>query len=70
MAPNDYARPRQTNARSIDSVIKPNWLFKITVADRHPCREDGLAETLDAMGLTTDVLAASHRVFTPPFNFK
>jgi len=68
--PNVYSKPRQKNAKSIDGVIKPNWLFQITVADRHPCREDGLAETLDAMGLTTDVLAITHRVFTPPFTFK
>jgi len=63
----DYARPRQTNAKSIDAVIKPNWLFQITVADRHSCREDGLAETLDAMGLTTNVLANTHMVFMAPF---
>jgi len=70
VAPYNYSRPRQSNARSIDAVMKPNWLFQITVADRHPCREDGLAETLDAMGLTTVVLANTHMVFTPPWTLK
>lgn len=70
VAPNVYARPRQSDAKSIDGVMKPNWLFQITVAEKHDCREDGLAEVLDAMGLTTDVLQDTHRVFTPPFHFK
>ena len=65
LPPMVYARPDKRTAKSIDALMKPNWLFQVTVSDRHPCREDGLADALNAMGITTATLLRLHLVRNP-----
>ena len=38
-----YCRPIAKNFKSIDSLIAPDTLFQITVAEQHPIKENGIA---------------------------
>jgi hypothetical protein len=42
-----YMCPVQTNFASVDSMLKPNILFQITVAKSHSCAEQGLMDALE-----------------------
>ena len=45
-ATNCYLSPVSKNFESIDSFIKPNLLFQMTGAKKHPCKQTGLRDIL------------------------
>jgi hypothetical protein len=51
---NAYLRPRRANYASIDSLIKPNLLFQMTVGTTHPCKQAGLRDVLNLLGNPTE----------------
>ncbi|KAJ3078578.1 hypothetical protein HK100_010671 [Physocladia obscura] len=45
-----YYRPHVNNYESVDSFIKPNLLFQMTSAKKHPCKQVGLNHVLELLG--------------------
>lgn len=45
-----YYRPRIKNYESVDSFQKPNILFQITGARKHPCKQVGIHKVLNLLG--------------------
>jgi hypothetical protein len=45
-----YYRPRINNYKSVDSFQKPNLLFQMTGARRHPCKQVGIHKVLNLLG--------------------
>ncbi|KAJ3254311.1 hypothetical protein HK103_007282 [Boothiomyces macroporosus] len=45
-----YYRPRITNYESVDSFEKPNLLFQMTCASKHPCKQAGIHKVLNLLG--------------------
>ena len=53
-ASNFYFRPKITNYESVDSFAKPNLLFQITGANKHPCKQNGIHKVLNLLGNPSD----------------
>ncbi|KAJ1547754.1 hypothetical protein HK096_000228 [Nowakowskiella sp. JEL0078] len=47
---NSYLLPKHNNFESVDSFIKPNLLFQMTSAKKHPCKHAGLHRVLNLLG--------------------
>jgi hypothetical protein len=45
-----YYRPRINNYESVDSFQKPNLLFQMTGARKHPCKQVGIHKVLHLLG--------------------
>ena len=45
-----YYRPRTNNYESVDSFQKPNLLFQMTGARKHPCKQVGIHKVLNLLG--------------------
>jgi hypothetical protein len=50
LATHHYYRPKTEIFESIDSFIKPNLLFQMTISKNHPCRQTGLRNVLETLG--------------------
>ena len=44
-----YYRPRINNYESVDSFQKPNLLFQMTGARKHPCKQVGIHKVLNLL---------------------
>ncbi|KAJ3307751.1 hypothetical protein HDV04_002613 [Boothiomyces sp. JEL0838] len=53
-ATNCYFHPRSKSFESVDSFIKPNLLFQMTIAKDHPCKQSGLQSALEILGYPSD----------------
>ncbi|OQR82817.1 hypothetical protein THRCLA_23197 [Thraustotheca clavata] len=42
----NYLQPAVKNYESVDSIIKPDILFQVTCAHKHPCKQKGLYNVL------------------------
>ncbi|EGZ07427.1 hypothetical protein PHYSODRAFT_340517 [Phytophthora sojae] len=47
---NVYLRPSAKNYKSVDSMVKPDILFQVTGAHKHPCKQGGLHSVLEQLG--------------------
>jgi hypothetical protein len=47
----DYIVPKASNFESVDSMMKPNLLFQMTVSASHPCKQAGLHKAIAALSL-------------------
>ncbi|POM80630.1 Crinkler (CRN) family protein [Phytophthora palmivora] len=45
-----YLRPAAKNYKSVDAIIKPDVLFQVTGAHRHPCKQADLHDVLKLLG--------------------
>lgn len=45
-----YLLPQSRNFESVDSIIKANLLFQMTVTKAHPCKQAGLHRVLNLLG--------------------
>ncbi|KAE8967141.1 hypothetical protein PR001_g28189 [Phytophthora rubi] len=45
-----YLRPAAKNYKSVDAIIKPDVLFQVTGAHKHPCKQAGLHDVLNLLG--------------------
>jgi len=45
----DYIVPKASNFESVDSMMKPNLLFQMTVSASHPCKQAGLHKAIAAL---------------------
>ncbi|KAL7693779.1 hypothetical protein Plhal304r1_c003g0011821 [Plasmopara halstedii] len=41
-----YLQPAVKNYQSVDAIIKPDIMFQVTGAHRHPCKQKGLHDVL------------------------
>ena len=49
-ATNKYFRPVNKIFKSVDSFIKPNLLFEMTISKDHQCSHTGLCDVLETLG--------------------
>ncbi|ETI30206.1 hypothetical protein F443_22676, partial [Phytophthora nicotianae P1569] len=45
-----YLQPAVKNYQSVDAIIKPDILFQVTGAHKHPCKQKGLHDVLKLLG--------------------
>jgi hypothetical protein len=45
-----YLQPSVKNYQSVDAIIKPDVLFQVTCAHKHPCKQKGLHDVLKLLG--------------------
>ena len=50
-----YCKPVAKNFESIDSMIAPNTLFQITVAEKHPVKHNGLDKLKDKLATSGEL---------------
>jgi hypothetical protein len=49
-----YFRPRIDNYKSVDAFVKPAFLFQMTCAKTHPCKQAGIHKVLNLLGNPKD----------------
>jgi hypothetical protein len=52
---NMYFRPISKTLKAIDSLERPNILFQMTVAKKHPIHAPGLIESIEKLGCSGDI---------------
>lgn len=45
----EYLVPKSSNLESVDSLVRPNLMFQMTVSASHPCKQAGLKNAIDAL---------------------
>lgn len=62
-----YLRPLSKNYQSVDAILKPDVLFQVTGAHKHPCKQAGLHNVLEQLG---DPVSPRLYFVVPPDRFK
>lgn len=65
-ADTSYLQPAVKNYQSVDAIVKPDLLFQVTGAHRHPCKQKGLYNVLK---LLSDPVAPRLYFVLPPDRF-